>query len=408
MRRPRPLRAVREVDKEQLEPVDSGRTRSAQTSVIKVPASNTSTGTGPSPPKSHARRTNGRQAAYGVTDRQQLPAGPDSTVTGDRALDDGAACGGEEAFGHVPEGRISICTDVTVERPDDEELTSEGADRSVSVAPKAWGNSGSGHGTDDTAVTSKSELVADGDVKADGKAFGPLVAVDWAAATTPGPHSANQDRWAADGAVFVVADGIGQSRAGGLASTAAVRSAVATVHQSTGSGAEAVQEAVAAAHEAVLAADVAGTGAGTTVCLATINNGRAFVAAAGDSRVGLVRGDRIQWLTKMDRIGRRLTRRLGGPGPGPVHGLEINLVAGDRLLLCSDGVTDFADPDTIAAAAGSGTAQTAATAVCTAAGGHDDTTAVVVDIANEEVLAFPHWRGALPPGAAAADTGADS
>lgn len=372
MRRPRPLRAVREDDNGRLGPVN----------------------TGPSPPKSPTHRT------------KEPHADADSAVTVGSALEDGSV-DPQEALGHVPDGWLGTYMPVAIARPYNAQFTSDAAERSLSMAPEASGSAESGDGIDAIAAIAL-EPVPDGDVIADGKALGPLVAVDWAAASTPGPHSANQDRWAADGAVFVVADGIGQSRAGGLASTAAVRSAVATVHQSIGSGARGVEEAVAAAHEAVLAVDVAGTGAGTTLCLATISKGRAIVAAVGDSRVGLIRGGHFQWLTSMDRIGRRLTRRLGGPGPGPVHALEIELIAGDRLLLCSDGVTDFVDSDAIVAAAGGGTAQTAATSVCVAAGGHDDTTTVVVDIANEEVLAFPHWPGALPPGAAAADTGADS
>lgn len=87
-------------------------------------------------------------------------------------------------------------------------------------------------------------------------------------------------------------------------------------------------------------------GMGATVVMALILGERAFVGHVGDSRAYLYRGDKLKRLT-MDhtvygilfRSG-ELTRYLGMRiPPDPDMSVE-NLEPGDRIMLCTDGLTD--------------------------------------------------------------------
>ena len=107
------------------------------------------------------------------------------------------------------------------------------------------------------------------------------------------------------------------------------------------------------------------TRAGTTFALALLYGGKALVANIGDSRIYLLRGGRLRRLSrdhtlaafliergdlsprKARRDPRRnaLTKHLGQreiePVPTPYVHPELELRPGDRLLLCSDGLTDM-------------------------------------------------------------------
>lgn len=165
--------------------------------------------------------------------------------------------------------------------------------------------------------------------------------------------------------VFIVADGLGGHPGGDVASRLAVRAAHAAVSdRSLRDEAEpgtALGAALRAAHDAVLEAaaqDIARRGMGTTAVLAHLSEGdrQLWVAHVGDSRAYLFRADELRQLTADHTIGGRiggLTQALGTPGPVSPDVVHVDLEPGDRILLCTDGLTDMVDDDGIAARMGS-------------------------------------------------------
>ena len=109
-------------------------------------------------------------------------------------------------------------------------------------------------------------------------------------------------------------------------------------------------------------------GMGTTavVCLVT-DDLKAFIAHVGDSRAYLIREGKLQQLTRDHTVVSELlargalspsearnhpyksvlSRNLGGKPKADCEVAQLDLIAGDRLLLCSDGLTGFASLDAI-------------------------------------------------------------
>lgn len=200
--------------------------------------------------------------------------------------------------------------------------------------------------------------------------------------------------------VVAVADGMGGHAAGEVASAVAMEGATS---EAAGSAVERIQ----AANAAVLAAAEADTtlaGMGTTLTLAIFwPDGRLEIGHVGDSRAYLWRNDRLTQLTidhtfvrELIAQGRlapedaethprrhMLTRTVGMEGVR-VDTLDIHLVPGDRILLCSDGLTGMVSDVRIERVLGHTPA--AADAVwslveaANAAGGYDNTTVAVVDV----------------------------
>jgi protein phosphatase len=80
-----------------------------------------------------------------------------------------------------------------------------------------------------------------------------------------------------------------------------------------------------------------------------------------------------------------LTRVLGISSTIEVDTLELQLEPGDRLLICSDGLTNMIDDQTIASRLGSGAPEEVAWNLIEAAnraGGHDNITVIVVLVEN--------------------------
>ncbi len=98
---------------------------------------------------------------------------------------------------------------------------------------------------------------------------------------------------------------------------------------------------------------------GTTLVLAWIREDEAHIAHLGDSRCYLIRGGEVRCQTRDDTVVQKmledgsinerdvpnvpfrnvLTRALGGSSDVLASMRRIDLLAGDRLLLCSDGLT---------------------------------------------------------------------
>lgn len=197
---------------------------------------------------------------------------------------------------------------------------------------------------------------------------------------TPRPQSAgathvgavralNEDAWAVVGEPLVlaaVADGMGGHEAGEVASAAAIEVLRRRAPEVLAPGVpHTVQELGALIHEADAAVVAAGEGrSGTTLtvlaCLDT-EAGRWAVANVGDSRVYLrpvgapvlqqltVDHSAVQMLVDAGELTlaearvhpRRnvITRALGSHEPLTVDVAEIPVTSGDRILLCSDGLT---------------------------------------------------------------------
>lgn len=206
--------------------------------------------------------------------------------------------------------------------------------------------------------------------------------------------------------LYVVADGMGGHEAGEVASRIVVDHVAGAV-----AAGEALERAVAGAHDAVLAAAAGGNGhqgMGSTVVAALLDGDRYRIAWAGDSRAyrmarGLERLTRdhslVQEMLDQGQINeseaRRhpernlITRAMGMPDQGPV-GVETvdgRLGPGQYLLLCSDGLTEELSDDEIKSRLASGEAPDRLVSglvdAALAAGGRDNITVVLIQAPGE-------------------------
>jgi serine/threonine protein phosphatase PrpC len=205
------------------------------------------------------------------------------------------------------------------------------------------------------------------------------------------------------GLVVAVADGMGGHAGGEIASRVAIEAA-------TGAEGDAV-ERVKAANLAVV--DTAFdrprlAGMGTTMTLAILTDEPGVeIGHIGDSRAYLLHDGRLTQLTKdhslvaeMVAVGELkpeqaaahplrsvITRALGLEHSITVDKLHRALCPGDRLLLCTDGLTSMLADGDIATVlvAGSLPSEAAASLVSAAnrAGGADNISVVVVDVARD-------------------------
>mgnify|MGYP001822785347 CR=1 FL=1 len=202
--------------------------------------------------------------------------------------------------------------------------------------------------------------------------------------------------------IVAIADGMGGHAAGEVASATAISAAV-------GAGDESAVARVEAANAAVLAAAAessARAGMGTTLTLAIFwPDGRLEMGHVGDSRAYLLRNDRLTQLTidhtfvrELIAQGRlapeeaathprrhMLTRTIGMENVR-VDSLEIHLLPGDRVMLCSDGLTGMVSETRVARILTNtpvpADAVWSLVEAANAAGGLDNTTVAVVDVAE--------------------------
>jgi protein phosphatase len=202
--------------------------------------------------------------------------------------------------------------------------------------------------------------------------------------------------------VLMVADGMGGAVAGEVASGIAVKVASSEDPSDPVSPEERVANANEAVGEAV-AADASLAGMGTTLTLVELNEDATLdLAHVGDSRGYLLRDGEMRQLTtdhtlvneliELGRITpeeaeshphRHLITRVLGLGPVGVETKNIVLEDGDRILLCSDGLTTMVSDFGILQilAAGEGVEATVWSLIehANTAGGVDNTTVVVID-----------------------------
>ncbi len=215
----------------------------------------------------------------------------------------------------------------------------------------------------------------------------------------------NEDSLAVSPPLYVVADGMGGHAAGEVASEIAVNTIVAAAPAHA--DAQGLADAVVEANREVIEAshDERGReGMGCTVTAALLEGERLVIAQVGDSRAYLMHKGELQQVTRDHSLMAELieagditpeearvhpkrsviTRALGSDPLMQPDIYELNVEAGDRLLLCSDGLSTMLTDDRIADTLGRiGDAQRCASQLVNEAieaGGYDNITVIVVDI----------------------------
>ncbi|HEX9888910.1 MAG TPA: protein phosphatase 2C domain-containing protein [Nitriliruptorales bacterium] len=229
-----------------------------------------------------------------------------------------------------------------------------------------------------------------------------VVPLDVACATHVGyKREHNEDRQLVDEQrrLFAVADGMGGPPAGEVASalTIAALDATVTVDALTGEvECRTLVDAIDRANRDVLDdasehEDRQGMGSTVVACHVTWD-GIAVIAHSGDSRAYLLRHDAVARLThdhvRVAKRRRLLTRCVGRQRGAAPDVIEVVTEPGDRLLLCSDGLTDMLEDGVItwllrsAQAAQDAADQLVAAAL--EAGGRDNVTVIVVDVDHQQ------------------------
>lgn len=175
-----------------------------------------------------------------------------------------------------------------------------------------------------------------------------------------------------DGALFVVADGMGGHAAGEIASTVAVQTICNAYFEAAhGEVLQGLAQAIKEANEAILtiARENAGrTGMGTTLVAAVLCQGILYIANIGDSRAYLLRNGKLRqltedhsWVAEQVRAGilteeqarnhvhRNVITRSLGTQPNVTADVFVEPAReGDVLLLCSDGLHGYVSDEIIA------------------------------------------------------------
>lgn len=228
----------------------------------------------------------------------------------------------------------------------------------------------------------------------------------WATATHKGMvRDSNEDSVfptssgeSGDDVLVIVADGMGGHVAGEVASRIAINAAASTEvgpSDRVAAGNRAIREEVAR--------DPALDGMGTTMTLLQIEGGIATIGHVGDSRAYLLRDEALTQLTEDHTVAAEyvaqgqlspeeaathpqrhmLLRTLGLTRFVNVDELKVELAPGDRIMLCSDGLTEMVKDDAIAKALAGGTPDEVVwelVEMANNAGGVDNITVVVVQV----------------------------
>jgi protein phosphatase len=225
-------------------------------------------------------------------------------------------------------------------------------------------------------------------------------------------RKSNQDNWFIDpdGQFFLVADGMGGHAGGEEASRIAVDVIRHYLQERWGVQSDSqilLESAIEKANEMILQdqevfperADM-----GTTLVVLMFHNGQSWLAHVGDSRIYRQRQNCLEQLTEDDtwvaraiKLGELtaeegrthpwrhiLSKCLGRRDLSPISINPIDLQPGDRLLLCSDGLTEELGDEEISKYLSSPSSNTeiaqALVEAAKANGGKDNITVVVVDI----------------------------
>jgi serine/threonine protein phosphatase PrpC len=208
--------------------------------------------------------------------------------------------------------------------------------------------------------------------------------------------------------LIAVADGMGGHQAGEVASEMAIALLLEGAHRG-----DSIGDAIAGANDAVFAKaseDLSLRGMGTTITAAIVDGDALRIGHVGDSRAYLLRAGALRQLTtdhsviaeliaagelteeqaQVDPRRAMITRALGIDSAVAVDVFTVDLAPGDRLLLCSDGLTtmvsDSAIAEILAEADALDDAADALVDAANAAGGADNITVVVADVVVADVV----------------------
>lgn len=226
-----------------------------------------------------------------------------------------------------------------------------------------------------------------------------------------------------DNGLYVVCDGMGGHAAGEVASEKAVQVVSRIMGENRGVIQQAREGRVPVGQMESLAQSVLQTacreiydlatsnpklaGMGTTMTLLMHIQDRAIMAHVGDTRLYLLRGDEVHQLstdhTMVNELIRNgtmgaedamnspfahvLARSIGTHPSVQVDTLNLELLSGDRFVLCTDGLHDhLTDPEMLYEQMGDEFDQMAQQLVQFAndSGGHDNATAVIVEVWDRE------------------------
>lgn len=233
--------------------------------------------------------------------------------------------------------------------------------------------------------------------------------LSWAARTDVGlVRSHNEDSFFARSPLFGVCDGMGGHAAGEVASAIAVQSILdnAPEHADDAQLGAAVETANHAVIDgACIGAGKPGMGCTASCCL--IEGHRMAVAHVGDSRIYLLRAGTLVRITHDHSYVEELvdagqitpdearvhpsrsiiTRALGSDQDMYADRFSIDVERGDRVILCSDGLSSMVPDDDIESLSVSSAtpSECVDTLVATALaeGGHDNVTVIVVDVLSD-------------------------
>lgn len=212
--------------------------------------------------------------------------------------------------------------------------------------------------------------------------------------------------------LFMVADGMGGHKAGDFASRFAVENLVIHITKmrqkpviaQLKSGIQAVNQAL---YQESLSQDAL-KGMGCTLVAAVVESRSLYVANVGDSRLYLIHGDFIRQVTRdhsyveemvaMGQMARNtdgynshkhiITRAMGAGMKVEPDFFEVELEKGDYILLCSDGLSNMLDNETIRQViTGKGTLKEKASRLIREAncqGGIDNIAVVLIDPLGKE------------------------
>ena len=208
--------------------------------------------------------------------------------------------------------------------------------------------------------------------------------------------------------LFIVADGMGGYNGGDFASRFCVDNVKDYILKNNGGSIiSTIRSAITAANEGIREKTKANEelkGCGTTIVLATIKDDILYIANVGDSRLYVIQNGALSQITEdhsvveeMIKSGlikkeearfnphkNKVTRALGVEPDLEVDFFEVKLTKGDRIFLCSDGVSNMMDERTLEEIAG---ADKELSEICkklieTAVnnGGKDDATVVMIEV----------------------------
>ncbi len=236
--------------------------------------------------------------------------------------------------------------------------------------------------------------------------------LSWGARTDIGlVRGHNEDSFLVQPPLFAVCDGMGGHAAGEVASSIAVQTigAQAPIHADD----ILLGAAVEAANAAVIEGAATGKGKpgmGCTASCVLIENNKMAIAHVGDSRIYLLHHGTLVRLTHDHSYVEELvdageitadearvhpsrsiiTRALGSDPDMYADHFTLDVSIGDRLIVCSDGLSSMVEDSEIEAiAVSSVTPQSAAdnlTSAALSAGGHDNITVIVVDVSDDGAI----------------------